>query len=269
MSKHPKINILPDDDYHWDLSRAGDIEARNYIVEYHMQLVIQIVHSLMRKLPHSVEKDDLIGYGAFGLIKAAETYDPSKGKFTTHAAFRINNSIYDGLRKEDWAPKSLRRNLKDIEQARSQLFDAWNREPTNEEIGDYMDKDAEWVTKLRKIEDTARPVFLSNNGTTEDHTAELEQLMSSEGTDSIEDSTLTNIYQKKFVVWLRSIDDDLKVLWYVLYFLQKSPKHARTYLDLSPNDYANLRKRLSESFADFVIALRTAELDTETERVVQ
>lgn len=265
MAKFPDVRILPDDDPHWDLSRTGDIEARNYIVEYHMQLVIQIVHSLMRKLPQSIEKDDLVGYGCFGLIKAAETYDPSRSKFITHAAFRINNAIYDGLRKEDWAPKSLRRNLKDIERARVELFNAWNREPTDEEIAEFIGKDEAWVTRLRKIEDSAKPVILSSVDTQESHISELERLMSHDDTHTTEEQGMANALQQNFVDWLSSIDDDLKVLWVVLNYLKIPPHKCRVYLDLSAQEYANLRKRLSVSFEEFLDNLRARELDSPQE----
>lgn len=262
MSKHGKVDILPDEDYHWDLARSGNIEARNYIVEYHMPLVHQVVHSLMRKLPHNIEKDDLLGYGSFGLIKAAETYDPSKGKFVTHAAFRINNAIYDGLRKEDWAPKSMRRNLKDIEQARAQLFTEFRKEPTNEEIADFIGKDEAWVVRLRNIEEAAKPVFLSATKTGEDPLGEIEQLLSDTARYETEEVNQTNFYQEKFVEWLGSIDDNLKVLWYVLYFIPMSPRECREFLGLSVTTYTNLRKRLTESFLDFLKTLQETELDT-------
>lgn len=54
--------------------------------------------------------DDLIGYGTFGLIAAAERFDPSLGfRFSTYARHLIFGAITDGLRRFDPVPRSARR----------------------------------------------------------------------------------------------------------------------------------------------------------------
>ena len=69
--------LLPEEERHYlILSRQGDMNARNLLVEHNLRLVAHIVkkyHNLDR------EKEDMISIGVIGLIKAINTYDISKG----------------------------------------------------------------------------------------------------------------------------------------------------------------------------------------------
>src|SRR5690606_35010794 len=47
-------------------------------------------------------------------------------------------AIIDGLRKEDWLPRSTREKAKKIEQASSELTQKLQRTPTSSEIADYL-----------------------------------------------------------------------------------------------------------------------------------
>lgn len=51
-------------------------------------------------LGYTVEYDDLVGYGIFGLIDAIDKFELSKGvKFETYASLRIRGAIIDQIRK--------------------------------------------------------------------------------------------------------------------------------------------------------------------------
>lgn len=92
------------------------------ITETYYPLVHKISKNIYSKLPSSVEYDDLVSYGSIGLLDAIQKFDPEKGfKFETYASIRINGSILDGLRQEDWLPRSIRQKLKLIEKTKTEL----------------------------------------------------------------------------------------------------------------------------------------------------
>ncbi|MFN7934952.1 MAG: sigma-70 family RNA polymerase sigma factor [Bryobacteraceae bacterium] len=67
-----------------------------------LNLVKAIASEIQRKLPRSVEFDDLYQNGVLGLMEAVKKYDGSKGvPFMPYARFRIRGAILDGLRKAD------------------------------------------------------------------------------------------------------------------------------------------------------------------------
>lgn len=76
--------------------RSGNLEARNKLIEHNLRLVAHIT----KKFEGSGEdNDDLISIGTIGLIKAINTYDPTKGtRLATYAARCIENEILMHLR---------------------------------------------------------------------------------------------------------------------------------------------------------------------------
>lgn len=83
--------------------------ARDALIEAHVRIVWIIAHRMKQGLPAHVEVDDLAGYGMFGLIEAAERFDPGVGEsFVAFAWPRIRGSILDGRRQIDWVPRRVR-----------------------------------------------------------------------------------------------------------------------------------------------------------------
>ena len=97
--------LSPEEERHYlILSRQGDMNARNLLVEHNLRLVAHIVkkyHNLDR------EKEDMISIGVIGLIKAINTYDISKGhRLVTYAARCIENELLMMLRQEKKTSKN-------------------------------------------------------------------------------------------------------------------------------------------------------------------
>ena len=70
---------------------AGDLEARNVLVEHNLRLVAHIVKKYYAQ---TGDQDDLISIGTIGLIKGISSFDPSKGaRLATYAARCIENEI--------------------------------------------------------------------------------------------------------------------------------------------------------------------------------
>ena len=70
---------------------AGDIEARNVLIERNLRLVAHIVKKYYTQTD---EQDDLISIGTIGLIKGISSYRPEKGtRLATYAARCVENEI--------------------------------------------------------------------------------------------------------------------------------------------------------------------------------
>lgn len=121
---------------YWDDWVNGrDRHAAEELVQRYMPLVSYHVQRLSATLPSSVPKDELISLGLLGLYDAIEKFDPSRDlKFDTYASFRIRGAILDGLRKEDWLPRSMRDKAKKIEEAIERLEQRHMRSVTAKEI---------------------------------------------------------------------------------------------------------------------------------------
>jgi RNA polymerase sigma factor for flagellar operon FliA len=108
-------------------------------VEKFAPLVKRIAYHLMTRLPASVQVDDLIQAGLIGLLDAADHYDGSQGaQFETYAVQRIRGAMLDELRQADWLPRTVRKNLRQIEAAISKLEQKNGRAPSEGELANEL-----------------------------------------------------------------------------------------------------------------------------------
>ena len=76
---------------------AGDLEARNVLIEHNLRLV---AHIMKKYYTQTRDQEDLISIGTIGLIKAVDTFDPDKGKrFSSYASRCIENELRMELRR--------------------------------------------------------------------------------------------------------------------------------------------------------------------------
>lgn len=118
----------------------------NTLAETYLPLVNHVVNQLASRFPRHVDRDELRGAGAAGLVDAAHRYDPETGvPFPRYAAIRIRGAIIDATRSRDWATRRLRRDLRTIEQTHSELEARLQRQPTDEEVAAELDIDVAQV----------------------------------------------------------------------------------------------------------------------------
>ena len=125
-------------------AQAGDILAKKYLplVSYHVQRIGV-------NLPKNVNREELRSLGNMGLFDALEKFDPSRDlKFETYASFRIRGAIIDGLRKEDWLPRSTREKAKLIESTVEALEQRKMRNITPDEIAAELGLTEDEVIKI-------------------------------------------------------------------------------------------------------------------------
>lgn len=102
-------------------------------------LVKYVVDRLRLSLPPSVDRDDLLGYGAIGLIEAVDRFDPNRGvKFETYAILRIRGSILDALRKLDILPRGARERARTIERAYQTLLQLHGTVPADDAVAEHL-----------------------------------------------------------------------------------------------------------------------------------
>jgi RNA polymerase sigma factor for flagellar operon FliA len=118
---------------------SGDQRLRDRLVLTFAPMVKYIVYKKVREIPARCEVDDFISCGLEALIKSIDRYDPEKGATLEQFAWtRIHGAVLDELRRNDWAPRSLRRWDRDMSRAREQFVVLYGRAPTNHELGDAM-----------------------------------------------------------------------------------------------------------------------------------
>lgn len=87
----PKPLSAREEQMYLERSLAGDLEARNILVEHNLRLV---AHIIKKYYTQSAEQEDLISIGTIGLIKAVDTFRPErKIRLATYASRCVENAI--------------------------------------------------------------------------------------------------------------------------------------------------------------------------------
>lgn len=111
----------------------------NELASAHLELVTQIVNQVALRYPRHVDRNELWSAGASGLVEASRSYKAETGiPFPRYASIRIRGAIIDSTRKRDWAVRSLRRRMRELNDTEERFEVAEGRKPTDEELADLL-----------------------------------------------------------------------------------------------------------------------------------
>ena len=146
-----------EDELWLEYKKTRSPQLRDKFIRQYMPLVKYVAGKLAVGMPGSVEFDDLVGFGQFGLLDAIEKFDPGKNvKFKTYAVTRIRGAIFDELRQLDWVPRSVRQKSREIEDTIVDLESKLGRTATDAEIAEKMGvSEAEYQQTVMKVSGTS------------------------------------------------------------------------------------------------------------------
>nr|WP_258018692.1 RNA polymerase sigma factor FliA [Yersinia enterocolitica] len=155
---------------------AEGVMDKNSLWQRYVPLVRHEALRLQVRLPASVELDDLLQAGGIGLLNAVERYDALQGTaFTTYAVQRIRGAMLDELRSRDWAPRSVRRNAREVASAMQKVEQRLGRPATEQEVAQNLDID---LTEYRQILlDTNNSQLFSYDEWREEHGESVEPML--------------------------------------------------------------------------------------------
>jgi RNA polymerase sigma factor FliA len=129
---------------------SGDRRVRDRIVLTLAPLVKFIVYRKVREMPARVEAEDYISVGLEAMIQSLDRFDPEKGATLEQYAWtRIHGAVLDEMRRQDWAPRSVRRWERDIEKAVEEFNGIHGRRPNRVELADALGTTVEDLRRRR------------------------------------------------------------------------------------------------------------------------
>ena len=141
---------------------TADPGARQHLLELYIGLVHHVARQMSRRTD-AVELDDLVSAGTFGLIRALDSFDLSRGlAFSTYAVRRIRGAMLDDLRSQDWAPRGVRVKARRLQVATTALQCRLGRAPRPEEVAAQLDLDISTYWRWR--DETASRTAVSFEG---------------------------------------------------------------------------------------------------------
>ena len=218
-------------------SETRNEQIREKLLFQYLPLVKQIAGGIIGKLPSSVLIDELIDAGVIGLLESIDRYDTQASvKFETYAFTRVRGAMLDELRKMDWAPRSLREKTKRLDEAHRVLASKLGRQPSQEEIAEYLEITLDKFHQLTKEVIAVNPISFD------------QEKFSGTG----ESTNLYDIVEEQNAITpMKSLEDkELKAL--VIEEIEKLPKNEKLLIALYYYEELTLREigeilNLSES----------------------
>ncbi len=227
-----------------DFKDRGDETARNFLIEKYLTSVRYIAERIFSKLPRTVDFDDLISAGIFGLIDAINGFDRSRGvKFETYCGARIRGAIIDELRHLDWIPRLIRARAAKMQTAYEVLEERLGREPTNWELANELDVSLDRLSDLlREVSAVTLMPFdrRSEDGELADNSLQLDILEDKKGV-----SPSDRIGQKELVKLIhRSLTDQERLIVLLYYYDELTLKEIGQILEISESRVCQILSRV-------------------------
>jgi RNA polymerase sigma factor for flagellar operon FliA len=119
--------------------RRATTTLRDCVVERHRGVVESMARGLASRLPPSVDAQDLVHAGMWGLMQAIANYEPERcDQFSAFMRIRVRGAMLDELRHLDFLPRLFRRRLRQRNEALTKLRATLEREPSDAELAQEL-----------------------------------------------------------------------------------------------------------------------------------
>lgn len=163
----------------------GDMDARMKLINSNLRFVISVAKQYQNQ---GLLFEDLVNEGNYGLVKAAERFDHTRGfKFISYAVWWIRQSILEALANDSRLIRLPTNQITSLHKLNREILDfeqKHEREPTEEEMSEILQEDIFKVSRL--LRSSKRHSSLDAPISSDDETYSLYDIISLEEENNID-----------------------------------------------------------------------------------
>ena len=205
--------------------KDGDESAKNKLIESNLRLVASVARKYIGK--SSLTFLDLVQEGNIGLIKAIDKYDYTKGyKFSTYAHYWIRQAITRAIADQSRTirtPVHVVEALSKIAKAKTELYQKFNRKPTNAEIAEVTGISEE---KLNLYTSASKSLISLDKPITDDDEADMTDIIPDMRISTPEEEWLATERKKSIMEILNTLSDREKTVIMLRFGLEDGTNHT-------------------------------------------
>jgi len=228
------------------------LDNAEHLLDEYLPMIRYHAGQLIRRVPDSVEMDDLIDAGVLGLLDGAQRFDSSRDvQFKTFAAYRVRGAMIDYLRQFDWLPRGLRDTSKQLQKALVELEQQHGRPAEDHEVATELGISVqEYRERLDHVRGMAVIYFddLPHINGNEDALNVLES-MEGDPADRPEHQTATHQFAERLAHAIDMLPARERILLTLYYYEELNMKEVALILGLTES-------RVSQLHSQMVLRLR-------------
>jgi len=224
------------------LSQAGDMSARDRLVNSNIRLVWSVVQRFMNR---GYEPEDLFQIGCIGLLKSVDKFDLSYDvKFSTYAVPMIIGEIQRFLRDDGTikVSRSLKETANKVRKMKDELSKTMGRLPTISEVAERLGitpEDVIFAQEANKPPTSIHETVFENDG-------DPITLM-----DQIADDSQENWFDKMALAEaIEGLSERERTIVYLRYYRDKTQSEVASRLGISQVQVSRLEKKILKLIKD-------------------
>lgn len=235
------------------LIRKGDKNALERLIKANLRFVVSVAKQYQNQ---GLTLPDLINEGNLGLIKAARRFDETKGfKFISYAIWWIRQSILQALIEQSRIvrlPFSMAALQNKIAKGSEQLEQELQREPTAEELADFLKVSAQEVVATQNM--SARHISVDSPLSEDEDTTLIDVLVNRNISDTDEELVFNESLKMEIDRSLKALTERQKNV--VCFFYGIGVDHPLSLEDIGQR-YSLSRERVRQIKDQALIKLRS------------
>jgi len=142
MGRYPLLTQSEEIELAREIAKGGSVgeRAKQKLIRSNLRLVVSIAKKYLNR---GVPFLDLIQEGSLGLMRAAEKFDYERGyKFSTYSYWWIRQGITRAIASQSRTirlPVHVTEKLNELRKAQRELIQKLGRQPTNQELAEYLE----------------------------------------------------------------------------------------------------------------------------------